>query len=35
DEDRVGTVMGVDEFKVNLERTKEAWKASRQKAKAD
>jgi hypothetical protein len=35
DEDRAGTLMGVDELKVNLERTKEAWKASRKKAKAD
>lgn len=29
DEDRAGTVMGFDEFKVNLERTKDAWKASK------
>ncbi|MEM8830163.1 MAG: PAM68 family protein [Cyanobacteria bacterium P01_G01_bin.19] len=29
DEDRAGTLMGFDEFKVNLERTKEAWKASK------
>lgn len=30
DEERVGTLMGIDEFKVNLERTKEAWKASKE-----
>ena len=35
DEERVGSVLGVDEFKINLERTKEAWRASRKKAKAD
>ena len=29
DEDRAGTMMGFDEFKVNLERTKDAWKASK------
>ena len=29
DEDRAGTAMGFDEFKVNLERTKDAWKASK------
>ena len=29
DEDRVGTLMGFDEFKVNLGRTKDAWKASK------
>ena len=29
DEDRVGTALGVDEFKVNLGRTKDAWKASK------
>lgn len=29
DEDRAGTLMGFDEFKVNLERTKNAWKASK------
>ena len=29
DEDRAGTLMGFDEFKVNLERTKDAWKASK------
>lgn len=34
DEDRVGTLMGVEEFKLNLNRTKEAWKASK-KAKAE
>lgn len=34
DEDRVGTLMGVEEFKINLGRTKDAWKASK-KAKAD
>ena len=27
DEDRAGTLMGFDEFKVNFERTKDAWKA--------
>lgn len=30
DEDRVGTALGVDEFKVNLGRTKDAWKASKE-----
>ena len=35
DEDRVGNALGIDEFKVNLGRTKEAWKASRKKANAD
>lgn len=35
DEDRVGTLMGVEEFKINLGRTKEAWRASRKKANAD
>ena len=34
DEDRVGTLMGFDEFKLNLGRTKDAWKASK-KANAD
>lgn len=34
DEDRVGTLMGFYEFKVNLGRTKDAWKASK-KANAD
>lgn len=29
DEDRVGSLMGFDELKVNLGRTKEAWKASK------
>ena len=29
DEDRAGTLMGFDEFKVNLGRTKDAWKASK------
>ena len=29
DEDRAGSLMGFDEFKVNLERTKDAWKASK------
>ncbi|MBE9047426.1 PAM68 family protein [Pleurocapsales cyanobacterium LEGE 10410] len=35
DEDRVGNAWGVDEFKLNLGRTREAWRASRKKAKAD
>ena len=30
DEDRAGTLMGFDEFKVNLNRTKDAWKASKE-----
>jgi len=30
DEDRAGTLMGFDEFKVNLGRTKDAWKASKE-----
>lgn len=34
DEDRVGTLMGIEEFKINLGRTRDAWKASK-KAKAD
>ncbi|MEM8676908.1 MAG: PAM68 family protein [Cyanobacteria bacterium P01_G01_bin.67] len=34
DEERVGSTWGGDEFKINLERTKDAWKASK-KAKAD
>ena len=34
DEERVGSAWGGDEFKVNLGRMKDAWKASR-KAKAD
>lgn len=34
DEDRAGTLMGFDEFKLNLGRTKDAWKASK-KANAD
>lgn len=29
DEDRAGSLMGFDEFKVNLGRTKDAWKASK------
>ena len=29
DEDRAGTLMGFDEFKINLGRTKDAWKASK------
>ena len=32
DEERVGTTWGVDEFKINLTRTKDAWKASKTKA---
>ena len=31
DEDRVGSTWGVDEFKVNLGRTKDAWQASKTK----
>ncbi|BAZ43728.1 hypothetical protein NIES4102_07290 [Chondrocystis sp. NIES-4102] len=34
DEDREGSLMGFDEFKVNLERTKDAWRASRNKEKS-
>lgn len=34
DEDRAGTLIGFDEFKLNLGRTKDAWKASK-KANAD
>ena len=34
DEDRIGTLLGLEEFKINLGRTKDAWKASK-KAKAD
>lgn len=30
DEDRAGTLMGFDEFKINLGRTKEAWKAGKE-----
>ena len=29
DEERAGTLMGFDEFKLNLGRTKDAWKASK------
>lgn len=29
DEDRVGSLMGLDEFKLNLERAKTAWKESK------
>jgi len=29
DEDRAGSLVGFDEFKVNLGRTKDAWKASK------
>ena len=29
DKDRVGSLMGFDEFKINLGRTKDAWKASK------
>ena len=29
DEDRAGTLMGFDEFKLNLGRAKDAWKASK------
>ena len=29
DEDRAGSLMGFDEFKVNLGRTRDAWKASK------
>jgi hypothetical protein len=29
DEERAGSVMGFDEFKMNLGRTKDAWKASK------
>ena len=29
DEERPGSVLGGDEFKINFERTKDAWKASR------
>ncbi len=29
DEDRAGTLMGFDEFKINLGRTKDAWKAAK------
>ena len=32
DEERIGSTWGVDEFKVNLGRTKDAWKASKTKA---
>ena len=32
DEDRVGSTWGADEFKINFERTKDAWKASKTKA---
>ena len=35
DEDRVGSLLGIDEFKINLGRTRDAWRASRNKAKAD
>ena len=35
DEDRMGNALGIDEFKLNLGRTKEAWQASRKKAKVD
>jgi hypothetical protein len=31
DEDRVGSTWGADEFKINFERTKDAWKASKTK----
>ncbi len=34
DEDRPGSAWGIDEFKLNLGRTRDAWKASR-KAKTD
>ena len=32
DEERIGSTWGVDEFKINLGRTKDAWKASKTKA---
>ena len=32
DEERNGSIWGVDEFKINLGRTKDAWKASKSKA---
>ena len=32
DEERTGSTWGVDEFKINLGRTKDAWKASKTKA---
>ena len=32
DEERIGGTWGVDEFKINLKRTKDAWKASKTKA---
>ncbi|MEM7596032.1 MAG: photosystem II biosynthesis protein, partial [Cyanobacteria bacterium P01_A01_bin.83] len=34
DEDRPGSVWGADEFKINLGRTRDAWKESK-KSKAD
>ncbi|MEL6929209.1 MAG: PAM68 family protein [Cyanobacteria bacterium J06600_6] len=30
DEERAGSIMGGDEFKLNLNRTKDAWKASKE-----
>lgn len=35
DEDRVGSLLGIDEFKTNLGRTQDAWRASRKKTKPD
>ncbi len=32
DEERTGSIWGVDEFKINLGRTRDAWKASKTKA---
>lgn len=32
DEERTGSTWGIDEFKINLGRTKDAWKASKTKA---
>lgn len=35
DEDRVGSLLGIDELKINLGRAGDAWRASRQKTKPD
>ena len=32
DEERLGSIWGVDEFKINLGRTRDAWKASKSEA---
>jgi len=35
DDDRIGSLLGIDELKTNIGRTQDAWRASREKAKPD